>query len=100
MMSPVIFNMFVIPCAVWELGFPFRNPAMEASCWLRLAPEYLTLLKLMLMDPLSALMMSALLRDLTGPEARRFKFIVPAPLTLSSAVTPYALASDRIAGLS
>ena len=87
-MSPVIFKMFVIPCAVWAVEVAFRNPAMEASCWLRFAPEYFTLLKLRLVDPLSALMISALLSDFTGPTARISRFIVPAPFTLSSAVTP------------
>ena len=49
-------------------------------------------------DPLSALMMSALLSELTGLGSTQIQITVPAPLILSSAVTPYALASERIAG--
>ena len=77
LMSPVIFKISVTPCEFWAVEFPFRNPAMEPSCWLRLAPEYFTLLKLRLTDPFSALMISALLNDFTGPAARISSFIVP-----------------------
>src|SRR6185369_15086620 len=82
-------------CAV---GLAFKNPAIEESCWLRFAPEYLTSLKLRLIDPFRAWAISALLNDLTAPAARKSRFIVPSPFTLSRAVTPYAFASDKIAG--
>jgi hypothetical protein len=85
---PVIFEMLVTPAGDWEVALAFRNPAMDASSWLTFAPEYLTLLKFKSIVPLSARMISAVFTDLRGPTACTSRFIVPAPFTLSSELTP------------
>ncbi len=84
---PVILEMLVVPdpdCATLDP----RNPAMDASSWLTFAPEYFTLLKSRLAVPFSARMISGVEIDLIGPDACRSRFMVPAPLTFSRAVTP------------
>src|SRR5690349_10742618 len=97
-MCPVRVEMLVTPPVDWFDALAFRNPAIAPNCWLMLAPEYLTFLKFTSAVPLRARMISAELKDFTGPAARISMFIVPSPLTLSSEVTPYALAIAKIAG--
>ena len=66
-------------CAACAVEFAFKNSEIEESCWLRFAPEYFRSLKLRLMDPLRAWVISAFLNDLTAPAARKSRFMVPAP---------------------
>src|SRR5580704_13302003 len=97
-MLPVIAEISVTPAVDCDAAPGFRKPAIVESSWPTFAPEYLTLLKLTSAVPFTARMMAAEVTDDSGPLARRLRFIVPAPLTLSSDVTPYALAIERIAG--
>src|SRR4030088_847125 len=97
-MFPVMVEILVTPSDEVVAAEGFRNPAIDDNSLLTFAPEYFTFLKFRSIVPFSARMISAELSDLTGPAACISIFNVPSPLTLSSEVTPYALAIARIAG--